>query len=301
MDSVIERRKSILFVAMAAILWSTGGLMIKAISWQPLAILGGRGIFCSILFLIYLRRFPTKFTRWKILAAAGNVLTSFLFVSATKLTTAANAIFLQYTAPVYIVLLGLWFLRERPTKIDWVSMAIIFCGMLLFFADKLSLSGLDGNLLAVLSGITLAVMTVALRAQKDAIPLESILIAQIFTAVVGFPAVLRESWTVSNWLIILYLGIFQIGIAFLFFTSAIKHVPAIEATLISTLEPILNPVWVFLFLGEEPGHFALAGGLIVLGGVVLNAIHGARRRSDAEAAPGLDNTSITVQAKPRVP
>jgi drug/metabolite transporter (DMT)-like permease len=276
MDSTSERRKSVIFLILAATLWSTGGLLIKMISWQPIAILAGRNIFSSVLFLIYLRRFPTKWTRWKILAAISHILTAFLFISATKLTTAANAIFLQYTGPIYIVLLAFWFLRERPSRFDWLSMVIIFSGMLLFFGDKLSLSGLYGNILAVLSGITMAFMTVALRAQKDGVPAESILIAHLFTAIVGFPFVLKESWTVTNWLIIVYLGVFQIGLAFIFFTSAIKHVPAIEATLISTLEPVLNPIWVFLFIGEEPGRFALIGALIVLTGVAINAISGAR-------------------------
>jgi drug/metabolite transporter (DMT)-like permease len=276
MDSEAERRRAILFLILAATLWSTGGVLIKEISWSPLAILAGRNIFSSALLLAYLRRFPTKWTRWKIIAAAAHLLTSFLFISSTKLTTAANAIFLQYTAPVYIVLLAFWFLRERPARTDWISMIVIFSGMLLFFGDKLSTSGLYGNILAVLSGVTMAVMTVALRAQKAGMPAESILIAQLTSVVLGFPLVLRESWTITNWLIILYLGVFQIGLAFLLFTNAIKHVPAIQATLISTLEPILNPVWVFLFIGEEPGKFALAGGLVVLGGIALSAIGNGR-------------------------
>ncbi|MGE5072167.1 MAG: DMT family transporter [Anaerolineae bacterium] len=276
MDSPALRRRSVLFLCLAAALWSTAGLMIKAISWQPISILAGRSIFSSILLFVFLRRFPTHWTRWKVLAAVAHIFTAFLFITATKLTTAANAIFLQYTAPVYIILLGFWFLRERPSRIDWISMAVIFAGMLLFFGDKLSLNGMYGNLLSVLSGLCLAVMTVALRAQKAGTPAESIFLAHLFTAIIGFPYVMKEAWTINNWLIILYLGIFQIGLSFIFFTSAIKHVPAIEATLISTLEPVLNPVWVFLFIGEAPGRFALLGGLIVLAGVALNAVGSTR-------------------------
>jgi drug/metabolite transporter (DMT)-like permease len=276
MDSPAERRKAIFFVVIAATLWSTGGLMIKAIDWDPMAILAGRNIFSSAVLLLFLRRFPGGWTRWTIVAALSHTLTAFLFITSTKLTTAANAIFLQYTAPIYIVLLGFWLLRERPSRTDWASMAAIFAGMLLFFGGKLSLSGLLGNALAALSGLTMAVMTVALRAQKRGTPLESILVAQLATAVLGLPMVLRQEWTISNGLIIAYLGIFQIGLAFILFSSAIKHIPAIEATLISTLEPILNPLWVFLFIGETPGVFALIGGLIVLGGVAVNAIGSAR-------------------------
>lgn len=276
MESVAIRRRSIAYLMLAAILWSTGGLMIKSTSWQPLAIMVGRNIFSSCVLLLYLRRFPTRWTRWKLIAAVSHLLTAFLFISSTKLTTSANAIFLQYTAPLYIILLAFWFLHERPTRIDWLSMSVIFAGMFLFFGDRLSLQGLQGNILAALSGVTMAMMTVALRAQKDGTPIESILIAQVFTVVFGFPLLFRESWTASNWLMVAYLGVFQIGLAFLLFTTALKHVPAMEATLIGTLEPVLNPLWVAFFLGEKPGAFATVGALVVLAGVIFNAVGNAR-------------------------
>ena len=187
MDPTSPRRKAVLFLILAATLWSTGGLMIKSTDWEPLAILIGRNLFSSAALLLYLRRFPLRWSRWTITAAACHILTAFLFISSTKLTTAANAIFLQYTAPLYIIPLGFWLLREKPSRTDWISMLVIFSGMFLFFGDKLSLNGLHGNLLAALSGLTMALMTVALRAQKDGTPLESILIAQVFTVIVGFP------------------------------------------------------------------------------------------------------------------
>jgi drug/metabolite transporter (DMT)-like permease len=275
MDSLSERRKAILFIVLAASLWSTSGVLIKMINWQPAAILAGRSLFSSIVFLVYLRRIPTNWTRWKILASVAYILTQFLFVTATKLTTAANAIFLQYTAPIYVVLLAFWFLHEKPSRTDWGAMFVIFLGLLLFFGDKLSANGIYGNILAVLSGVTSALMMVSMRAQKEGTPAESILIANLFTALFGFPFVLREAWTITNWLILLYLGLIQIGLSSLLFAKAIKHVPALEANLVSTLEPVLNPIWVFLFLGESMGSSALIGGLIVLGGVAFSAISSA--------------------------
>jgi drug/metabolite transporter (DMT)-like permease len=280
MDSLSERRKAILFLVLAAILWSTSGVLVKTMNWGAMAILGGRSLFASLVFLVYLRRIPTQWTRWMVLAAVACVLTQFLFITSTKLTTAANAIFLQYTAPIYVVLLGYWFLREKPSRTDWLSMFIIFLGMFLFFGDKLSTNGLYGNILAVLSGITSAIMIVSFRAQKDGAPAESFLIASLVTAIFCFPFVLKETWTVTNWLTIAYLGLFQLGLAFVFFTKAIKHVPALEANLVGTLEPILNPVWVFLFLGERTGTYALLGGLVVLGGVILSAAGSARAAND---------------------
>jgi drug/metabolite transporter (DMT)-like permease len=276
MTSLTDRRKALIYLVITALLWSTSGVFVKALSWEPVSILAGRGIFTSIVFLLYLRRLPKQWSRWMLLAAGGSVATQFLFVTSTKLTTAANSIFLQYTAPIYVVLLGYWLLREKPSRSDWVSMGLIFIGLLLFFGDQLSTQGFYGNILAVISGVTSAIMVVAFRAQKDAHPEDSILVASLFMAVAGIPSILKESWTVTNWSIIAYLGIFQIGLAFILFTKSIKHIPALEANLIGTLEPIFNPVWVYLFLGEAMGRSALLGGVVVLAGVIVSAAGSAR-------------------------
>ena len=282
MDSLSERRKAIFYLIITAILWSTSGLFVKILDWQPVAILAGRSLFAAIVFLIYLRRIPTRFGLWQLLAAGMFILTQFLFITSTKMTTAANSIFLQYTGPLYVVLLGYWFLGEKPSRTDWLSMLVIFIGLTLFFGDELSPEGFYGNLLAILSGVTSAVMMVAFRAQKDGNPAESNLIAFLLTATLGFPFVLKETWTITNWSILAFLGVFQIGLAFIFFTQGIKHIPALEANLIGTLEPVLNPIWVFLFYGESMGAFALIGGLVVLGGVTLSAIGSARAAKESE-------------------
>jgi len=283
MTSLTERRKAILFLILAALLWSTAGAFVKALDWQPMSILAGRGLFTSLVFLLYMRHLPTKITRWTLLAAGGSIVTQFLFITSTKLTTAANSIFLQYTAPIYVVLLAYWLLREKPSRTDWIAMGTIFLGLILFFGDQLSPDGFYGNILAMLSGVTSAVMMVSFRAQKDATPEDSILIASLVIAIFGFPSILKETQTVTSWLTIAYLGIFQIGLAFIFFTKGIKHIPALEANLIGTLEPILNPVWVFLFLGERMGSSALLGGLVVLVGVIVSAVGSAQ--VDKEAQP----------------
>ncbi len=285
MASLSDRRKAILFLILAALLWSTAGVFVKALDWQPLSLLAGRGIFTSILFVLYMRRLPKNVTRWTLLAAGGSIATQFLFVTSTKLTTAANSIFLQYTAPIYVVLLAYWLLREKPSRTDWIAMVTILLGLVLFFGDQLSPDGFYGNILAVLSGVTSAIMMVSFRAQKDGSPEDSILLASLAIAVFGFPSILKETQTITNWLSVAYLGIFQIGLAFIFFTRGIRHIPALEANLIGTLEPILNPVWVFLFLGERMGKSALLGGLVVLGGVIISAVSSARRDKEHESSP----------------
>ena len=285
MISLTERRKAILLLVITAVLWSTSGVFVKALDWQPLSILAGRGLFTSIVFLLYMRRLPRNISRWTLLAAGGSIVTQFLFVTSTKLTTAANSIFLQYTAPIYVVLLGYWLLRERPTRTDWIAMGIIFTGLLLFFGDQLSPEGFYGNILAVLSGLTSAIMIVSFRAQKNSSPEDSVLIASLVIAILGFPSVLRENWTVTSWLTVAYLGVIQIGLAFILFTWSIKHIPALEANLIGTLEPILNPVWVFLFLGERMGQSALLGGLVVLAGVIVSALGSAPTEQESQGSP----------------
>jgi len=274
----IDRRKAILFLIVAAVLWSTSGILVKVLPWSPIGVLAGRSIFSSLVFLLYLRRFPFRPTRWQLFAAGSYILTQFFYISSIRLTTAANAIFLQYTAPIYIIFLAYWLLREKPSRADWVSMAIIFAGFGLFFGDKLSLDGFYGNLMAVLSGISLALMTVALRAQKDGSPAESFLLANVVTATLGFYFVWQEPWTPVNWIGIAYLGFFQIGLSFLLYAIAIRVIPALETTLIGTLEPVLNPIWVFLFISEVPGPLAMTGGLVVLLGVFVSAITSAREK-----------------------
>ena len=285
MTSLTQRRKAIVLLVITAVLWSTSGVFVKALDWQPLSILAGRGLFTSLVFLLYMRRLPQNITRWTLLAAGGSLVTQFLFVTSTKLTTAANSIFLQYTAPIYVVLLGYWLLGEKPTRNDWAGMGIIFTGMILFFGDQLSPDGFYGNILAVLSGVTSAIMLVSFRAQKNSSPEDSVLIASLVIAIIGVPSVLRETWTVTSWLTVAYLGIFQIGLAFILFTWSIKHIPALEANLIGTLEPILNPVWVLLFVGERMGAYALLGGLVVLAGVIVSTVGSTRTEQEPQESP----------------
>jgi len=279
----VDRRTAMIYLIVAAVLWSTSGIVIKLLSWQPLAVLAGRSIFSGLVFLVYLRRFPWRPTRWQLIAAFSYIMTQFLYITAVRLTTAATAIFLQYSAPVYILLLGYWLLREKPSRADWLAMLVIFSGLGLFFRDDLNLSSPTGALLAALSGVFLALMTVALRAQKDGNPAESFLLANTLSSVLGFYFVLQAPWTAGSWAAIAYLGVLQVGLSFVLYSIAIRVIPALEATLIGTLEPVLNPVWVFLFIGELPGPLAVIGGLVVLAGVVISAVAGARGGQESPA------------------
>jgi drug/metabolite transporter (DMT)-like permease len=151
-------------------------------------------------------------------------------------------------------------------------MVVIFSGMLLFFQDDLSFDGLLGNVFGVLGGVMMAVMILCMRRQKQGVPAYTVFLGNMIGAVVGMPFLVQEAFTPLNLGIILYLGTFQIGLSFVLYAVAIKYVHALESTIIVTLEPILSPVWVFLVLGEIPGPYAIAGGILVVGGVVARAV-----------------------------
>ena len=272
-----SRRRAIALLLLTALLWSTGGLFVKLVHWHPLSIFSARGIVASVVFLIWLRRVPLRFTPFLVAGAAGYMGAQFLFIFSTRMTTAANAIFLQYTAPIYVLIFGVWFLGERPRRIDWITMVVIFAGMLLFFGQDLTFEGLYGNLAAILGGVALAVMIVCTRAQKDSHPAQIFLIGSCLGGLIGLPSVLQESWSLTDVGIIAYLGIFQTGLAAALYSIAIRQVPALESNLILMLEPVLNPLWVFLVIGESPAPLALLGGAVVLGAIATRAIVGARR------------------------
>ena len=276
MDKIYTRQQSVLMLILTAVLWSTSGLWIKVIDWSPLAILGGRCLIAMVVFWVYLRTPNIRLARVELLGSVFYVLTHITFVTATKLTTAANAIFLQYASPIYIVVLGYLFLKEKPHKADWIAMAIIFLGLFLFFGDRLSMDGIVGNIFAIISGVFFSGVMLVMRMQKDHKPGNLIFVGNLIGFLVGLPFIFRESFTIANISIILYLGIFQIGLAFILYSIAVKHVRMLEASLLLTLEPILNPIWVFLVLGEKPGVMAIIGSLMVVGAVTYRAIISAR-------------------------
>ena len=257
---------------LAAFGWSIGGLLIKWIEWPPLAVAGGRGLLAAMVLALLQRGLRFTWSPVQLGAAAAYALTTVTFVSATKFTTAANAILLQYTAPVWVALLGASLLGERTTRADWIAIGVTFAGMALFFADSLQLSGLFGNFIGVLSGICFAVMAMLMRKQKGGSVAESIILGNLLAAAIGLPFMLRAApLDSSGWTALIVLGVVQLGLPYMLYARAIHHVTALEAVLIPVIEPILNPIWVLLFLGEKPGVLSLCGGILVLAAVTWRA------------------------------
>lgn len=270
--------QSVGLLLIAALCWSLAGLLFKYVEWPGLAAAGGRGIIAAVFLILFCRRklhFTWSFVQLS--AAVAYAACTVLFALANKLTTAANAILLQFTAPVWVALLGAWFLGERTRRADWITIAVVFSGLSLFLYDGLQLGNVTGQLVALASGVAFAIMTVLMRKQKDSSPLESIILGNILSFLVGLPALWSApNLTPGGWAALAVLGTVQLGLAYLLYAYALKHVTALEAVLIPIIEPILNPIWVMLVIGEFPRPLAIAGGALVVGAVAIRAVQSIR-------------------------
>ncbi|MFH1059358.1 MAG: DMT family transporter [Pseudomonadota bacterium] len=263
-----ERAHAALLLVLAAVLWSSGGLLIKLVDWSPLAIAGTRSAVAGLFVWLVLRgRLCLDCTRPQVAAAVAYAAAVISFVAATKLTTAANAILLQYTSPLYAALLAPRLLGERTSGRDWFFTLLTLAGMGLFFLDQLSPAGLTGNLLALMSGLAVACLALALR-QTGAASSTPIVLGNFLAALACLPFAVGAGWPGWEALgIIAFLGVVQLGLPYYLYSLAVRRVSALEVTLIPVIEPILNPLWVAIFLGEVPGLGAAAGGGLVLAAV----------------------------------
>ena len=266
----------------AAALWSTGGLGIKRVDLFPLTIAGWRSAFALAALLAVGSRRQLSLSALKRRAVLGTAfsyaLTLILFVSATRLTTAANAILLQYTSPLWVIALSHVFPHERPQRRDYAVAGACLAGLALFFLDKASAEGFWGIIIAVASGLTMACLIVGLRYEGLRGALSSSTAAVILGnslcvficapwMVSGLPAM-----TGTNWAVIGALGTFQLGLPYLLFSKGLHHVTALQATLLGLVEPLLNPLWVWLGTGERPGFWANVGGAIIILCLVMDLL-----------------------------
>jgi len=286
--AVNERPKAILFLIITAVLWSLGGLLIKSVNSNPLAIAGMRSGISAVLMLIATGKPRLNWSFAQIGGALSYAATMLLFVAATKNTTAANAILIQYTAPIYVALLSAWLLKEKVKLLDWLTIVIALGGMVLFFIDDINMKGVFGNILAAFSGVAFGLFAVFMRMQKDGSPIGSVVLGNILSAVIGIPFVFRDMPDQKGWLCLVILGVVQLGLPYILYSKAIKHVTALEASLIPIIEPILNPVWVFLLLGEKPGNWAFAGGIIVIAAITGRCVIAIRSSQGPSVSGGVE-------------
>ena len=270
MNSISAKQKAMLLMVVTAAMWSIGGIFIKLVSWNPLMIAGMRSMISAMVlggYMVY-KRIPFKFCKASMGAAIGLSCSAMLFVMANKLTAAANAVVLQYSAPGFILIITAFLLHKRLEKREIIAVALTMCGIVLFFFDQLSPGNVLGNILGILAGVFLAIMFVSMGegGDDDSIRMSGILMAHLIAAVIGMPVgtVLTESVTGMEILYVVILGVFQLGIPYVLYAIASRDCPPLACSLIGMLEPLLNPVWVAIFVHEMPGTFAFIGGAVII-------------------------------------
>jgi drug/metabolite transporter, DME family len=272
---VTDRRKGLLYIVVAALLWSTGGIGIKGVVDPALKVTFYRSLFAVVtLFLLFRNDLRVRWSPTFIAAiiSYGACLTA--FVVATKWTTAANAIFLQYAGVVWVLLFSPVILREPMRRRDVIAIVVAMAGMALFFVGKFEARGMAGNAMALLSSVFFAALILALRREHGS-SRAAVTWGNVFIALALIPAVAGDwALTPKSFGALAFLGVFQIGLAYAAFVQGLKHVTATEASLTGMLEPVANPIWVLLFLGERPSAFAIGGAVIVLAAIAWHTMQG---------------------------
>lgn len=267
------QKKSILQMLSCAALWSTAGIFIKLVDWNPFVIAAWRSLLAGAVSLLYLRARKLTFawTRRTVRSGVFLALTLTLFVVANKLTTAANAIVLQFTAPVFIVIVSVLFFGKKFRSADILTVLLTMAGISLFFFDKLSAGHQFGNILALGAGACFGCYYISLGESPENERMSSILIADALTFLAGLPFTFTTSpsLTPTAVLVVILLGILQLGIPYILLAKAAEHCPPLACCLLGAVEPLLNPLWVFLLNGEAPGARALCGGAVVIFTITL--------------------------------
>lgn len=273
MHHLSDHSKGVLAVVLTALLWSSGGLFIKLISLTSMQLSFFRCLIAAIVFAVIFRKKVLKVNRLAILNAFFYATVLTLFVIATKTTTAANAIFLQSTAPIYVLIFEPIINKTRWEPINIITIAVCFIGMILFFLGELSPGHLEGNIVALFAGVAFAAFFLGMRKNDKEYQQSAIFYGNIIVAVICIPFILElETISFNDLWMVSFLGVFQIAAAYAIFTYGIKRILAVEASIISMLEPVLNPVWVLLGYGEVPTTFAILGGVIIISAISVRTL-----------------------------
>ncbi|MDR3172886.1 MAG: DMT family transporter [Treponema sp.] len=271
-----------------AILWSTSGLFIKLLDWHPLLIAGGRSAIAALFLFtvrcVSRRAAPPSSSRFPVVMAGSLAYAATMigFVWANKLTTSANAILLQYTAPIWAALLGWRLIGEKPRWFHWGALALVAAGLFIFFQEDLKDGAFGktalGDLLALASGLFFGAHSVFLRMQRRGNPVDSLLGAHVICAAAAIPFffIFSPGFDSRSLGALSFMGLIQVGLASQLFAFGIKRVQAMQALLIAMVEPVLNPLWVFVFTGEQPSAAAFSGGLVIILAVLFSSLLGAR-------------------------
>lgn len=274
------KKKGNLYILFTAVLWSTGGILIKFVPGNAIAINGARSLIAFLFFWVYRRSIKLNINKIIITAAFCLTMTNTLFVAANKLTTAANAIVLQYMAPIFVLIWDSLYRKKAPSKKQIGIVAMAFGGMVLFFLEQLDGGRLLGNVLAIAAGLCFSGVFF-LNSLPESSSEDSSMIAFFTSFLISIPflgdVAMMDGTAIAA---LLALGIFQVGLPYVLFAKGTKLTSPVSASLIGLLEAILNPVWVFLFYGEKMGKYALAGAAIILLAVAFHVITGREQAAD---------------------
>lgn len=270
-----------LYVFIAALLWSTGGVFIKLISLNTFQLSFFRSLLSALTILVIFRKQALLFNKMTFFNAMFYAEILILFVLAAKTTTVANAIFLQYCAPVFVFIFEPLILKTKFEKTNLITIVISVIGMILFFSGELQPGDLNGNIIAILSGMAFAAFLIGMRKNGPQYQFATIFYGNVLIAVIcSFSLFKLETLLIGDMIMVTYMGIFQIGIAYIIFSYGLKRVNATEASLISMIEPVLNPVWTFFGYGEIPSINSIIGGIIILIGLGYKALRGNTRTNE---------------------
>ncbi len=278
--------KYALCVFLASVCFSTGGLFIKLIPWSALAINGARNLIGAAVIGIYLLLSHRKivFSKSVFIGALSMIGVTTFYAVANKLTTAANTIVLQFTAPVFVMLFMAFFYHRKPVKRDVLTCCAVLLGVVLFFIDGIRAGNLAGNLIAILSGVCYAGVFM-MNTGKNADAISSCFLGQLTAGVLFTPLCFRETdFSTPVLLAVTALGAVQVGGAYILFSIGIRHVPAVTASLITGLEPIMNPLLVAVFYHEKITALSLAGAVVVVASIILYNIQLAKKPAPESAA-----------------
>jgi drug/metabolite transporter (DMT)-like permease len=280
---VTSERRGLLLVAAAALLWSTGGIGIKMLDEPPLVIAFYRSAFAAVALVLLFRPRVWRWTPPFLIGLFSYAACLTTFVLATKWTSAANAIFIQYSGVVWVLLASPLVLREPLRRRDAVAVAVAFVGMALFFVGRFEARGLRGELTALASSLFFATLVLALRRERGSAAEAVITWGNVLAALCLLPFAWNDlALSPRSAAILAFLGVFQIGGAYALFVAGLRHVTATEASLMGMLEPIANPIWVFLFVGEQPSAYSLLGGAIVLAAIAWRTVTAGPPASEAQ-------------------
>ena len=269
-----EKRKGELLMLTCAVMWSISGIIIKYIDWSPFTIAGARSLISAVVVVVFMMATKLKPVVNRNSVISGVFLSGCItcFVVANKLTTAANAIVLQYIAPVFVLIITAVFLKQKLKKMEIGVVAFTFGGIVLFFLGEISFGGMLGNFVAIFSGLCMAICFIVNGTIEIDARMTGILVAHLITAAIGIPLGLATYNTVvtsQDLILILILGVVQLGIPYVLYAMAASRISPLSCSLIGMIEPLLNPIWVAVFYGEIPGLFALIGGVVVIVSVVV--------------------------------